>query len=288
MSADAKVWTVGDLLKWTDDYLAGKGIESPRLEAQVLLAHALGCERIQLYTRFDEVAAESVRAQFRDLVQRRIAGAPVAHLVGRKEFFTLTFAITPDVLIPRPATETLVVAALERLKLLPSPRVLDVGTGSGCIAVSVAARHKGAAVVAVDVSAAALHVARRNAEDNGVAERVEFRRGDLFAPVAGATFDAVLSNPPYIATGEIGDLAKDVRDYEPRLALDGGADGFRLIERVIAAAPAHLKPGGWLFVEVGIGQADAAVQHLTQMGLSHDATLKDGDGIARVVVARRG
>ncbi len=287
MSADAQVWTVGALLAWTKDFLAGKGVETPLLDAQVLLAHALGCERIQLYVRSDEVADDAVRARFREMVQRRVAGAPVAHLVGRKEFFKLDFAVTPDVLIPRPATETLVLAALDRLKGMATPRVLDIGTGSGCIAVSVAARHKGATVVAVDVSDAALAVARCNAAVNGVADRVEFRQGDLYGAVVGESFDAVLSNPPYIPVGDIAGLAKDVRDHEPRLALDGGADGFAIIERVLAGAAVHLSPGGWLMLEVGVGQADVTGSRLGRVGgFVHEATLKDGDGIPRVVVAR--
>lgn len=287
MSTDAKVWTVGALLAWTKDFLAGKGVESPLLDAQLLLAHTLGCERIQLYVRSEEVADSEVRARFRDMVQRRVAGTPVAHLVGRKEFFKIDFEVTPDVLIPRPATETLVLAALERLKGIASPRVLDIGTGSGCIAVSVAMRHKGATTIAVDVSEAALAVARRNAAANGVAKRVEFRHGDLYAPVAGEVFDAVLSNPPYVRTGDIAGLANDVRDHEPHLALDGGRDGYDVIDRVVAGANCHVSPGGWLMMEVGIGQADEVATRVVTGGFAHEATLKDGDGIPRVVVARR-
>lgn len=288
MSTDAKVWTVGALLAWTKDFLAAKGVESPLLDAQVLLAHALGCERIQLYVRSEEVADDAARAKFRAMVQRRVAGAPVAHLVGRKEFFKLNFEVTPDVLIPRPATETLVLAALDRLQGSRSPRVLDVGTGSGCIAVCVASRQKGAAVVAVDVSEAALVVARRNAAANAVADRIDFRQGDVFAPVAGETFDAVLSNPPYIPSADIAGLAADVRDYEPHLALNGGSDGYALIDRVLAGASSHLAPGGWLMIEVGIGQTDGTINRLSEIGgFVQEASLKDGDGIPRVVVARR-
>src|SRR5437870_12126289 len=146
----AKVWTVGGLLHWTEQFFCQKGVESPRLDAQILLAHALGCERIHIYTRFEEPVADARRGQFRDLVRRRVEGCPVAYLVGRKEFYKLTFEVTPAVLIPRPATESLVLAALERVKPLAAPRVLDIGTGSGCIAVSVARQHAGAEVVAVD------------------------------------------------------------------------------------------------------------------------------------------
>ena len=206
-----RVWTIGGLLQWTEQFLAQKGVESPRLDAQILLAHALGCDRIHLYTRFDEPADDNVRTGFRDLVRRRVEGCPVAYLVGRKEFYKLTFEVTPAVLIPRPATESLVLAALERLKPLAAPRVLDLGTGSGCIAVSVARQHAGAAVVAVDASADALAVARRNAERHGVAGRIDFRAGDLFAPVAGETFDLIVSNPPYIPTRELEVKCQDER-----------------------------------------------------------------------------
>src|SRR5689334_3231997 len=188
-----RVWTIGGLLQWTEQFLAQKGVESPRLEAQILLAHALGCERIHLYTRFDEPSDDGARTGFRELVRRRVEGCPVAYLVGRKEFYKLTFEVTPAVLIPRPATESLVLAALERAKPLPAPRVLDVGTGSGCIAVSVARQHPGARVVAVDISDDALAVARRNAERHGVVDRISFRHSDLFASLADETpFDLLL------------------------------------------------------------------------------------------------
>jgi release factor glutamine methyltransferase len=289
-SAGAKPdWTIGGLLQWTEQFFAGKGVESPRLEAQILLAHALGCERIQLYTRFDEPAADPARTSFRELVRRRVEGCPVAYLVGRKEFYKLSFEVTPAVLIPRPATETLVVAALERAKPLAAPRVLDVGTGSGCIAVSVASQHRGATVVAVDTSAEALDLARRNADRHGVAERIDLRQGELFAPVAGEPpFDLVLSNPPYIPTADCERLTPDVRDHEPRAALDGGPDGLVVFDRLIAAAPAHLAPGGWLLIEIGAGQDQEARSRLAQVpGLTVGPTRSDHEGQPRVVCAQK-
>jgi release factor glutamine methyltransferase len=284
-----RVWTIGELLQWTEQFLAQKGVESPRLEAQVLLAHALGCERIHLYTRFAEPAADDSRTNFRELVRRRVEGCPVAHLVGRKDFFKLAFEVTPAVLIPRPATESLVLAALERAKPLPAPRILDIGTGSGCIAVSVAFQHKQARVIAVDTSAEALAVARRNAERHGVADRIDFRPGDLYTPVAGEPpFDLILSNPPYIPSAEIERLAPDVRDREPRAALDGGPDGLVVFDRLIAEAPAQLAPGGWLLVEIGAGQDEDARRRLAAIpGLAVGATVRDHDGHPRVVCARK-
>ncbi len=287
--ASARTWTVGGLLQWTEQFFAQKGVEAPRLDAQILLAHALGCDRIHIYTRFEEEVGEDRRGQFRDLVRRRVEGCPVAYLVGRKEFYKLVFEVTPAVLIPRPATESLVLAALERIKPLATPRVLDVGTGSGCIAVSVAKQHTGAMVVAVDVNDHALAVARRNAERHGVADRVTFAAGDLYAGASAAgQFDAILSNPPYIRSSDLPALAAEVRDHEPRAALDGGPDGLAVFDRLIAGAADRLAPGGWLLVEIGFDQEAEALRRLAAVpGLSSGPTIRDADGHPRVVTARR-
>jgi release factor glutamine methyltransferase len=283
-----KVWTVGELLRWTEQYLAGKGVESPRLDAEVLLAHALGCKRIELYTRSEEEASEAVRAKFRDQVKRRVEGCPVAYLVGTKEFYLLPFAVTPAVLVPRPATETLVMAALERIKPSAAPRVLDVGTGSGCVAVSVAQRHKAARVIAVDVSPDALDVARGNAAKHGVADRVEFRLGDVFEAAGDGPFELIVSNPPYIPSGDIAGLAPEVRGHEPRVALDGGPDGLTVIDRLIAGAAGRLAPGGWLLFEIGASQEGEVIRRVRgTAGLHFEKVEHDGDGIPRVVIARR-
>jgi release factor glutamine methyltransferase len=284
-----KVWTVGGLLQWTEQFFGQKGVESPRLDAQILLAHALGCDRIHIYTRFDEPVGEAQRGQFRDLVRRRVEGCPVAYLVGRKEFFKLSFEVTPAVLIPRPATESLVVRALELLKPLAKPQVLDVGTGSGCIAVSVAKQHAGATVLAVDVSDDALAVARRNAERHGVADRVTVLNSDLFARLDGdLPFDLILSNPPYIPAGTLAALAREVRDHEPRTAIDGGPDGLAVFDRLIVDAADRLTAGGWLLVEIGFDQEAEALRRLaTAPGLTPGATVRDADGHPRVVTARR-
>jgi release factor glutamine methyltransferase len=284
-----RVWTIGELLRWTEQFLAQKGVESPRLDAEVLLAHALGCRRIELYTRSEEVASDAARATFREQVKRRVEGCPVAYLVGTKEFYLLPFEVTPAVLIPRPATESLVLAALERAKPLPAPRLLDVGTGSGCIAVSVAKRHPGARVVAVDTSDDALAVARRNAERHGVASRVTFRTGDLYADLASESpFDFILSNPPYIPTADIDTLAPEVRGHEPRSALDGGPDGLAVLDRLIAGAAGHLKPGGWLLVEIGAGQEAESLRRVAAVsGLVAGPTVRDHDDHPRVIVAQR-
>lgn len=282
-------WTVRALLAWTADYLTKKGVESARLEAQILLAHVMGCPRIELVARSHDEPTEAERARFKELINRRVEGWPVAYLVGRREFYLLAFEVSPAVLIPRPDTETLVLEALNRLKGQPSPAVLDLGTGSGCIAVSLAHQCPGARVTAVDISPDALAVARRNAEQHGVADRVAFLGGDLFAPLpAGATFDLIVSNPPYIAPGELAGLAPEVRDHEPRVALDGGPDGLAFYRRIAADAGRFLKPGGLLLVEVGWTQ-EPAVRTIFEgrPELTAGPSVKDRAGRPRVVAATR-
>jgi release factor glutamine methyltransferase len=281
-------WTVGRLLDWTARFLAGKGVEHPRLDSEVLLAHTLKCERIQLYTRFDEAASDEVRQEFRALIRRRLEGCPVAYLVGRKEFFALKFDVNPAVLIPRPDTEGLVVECLRLAKGLEKPHVLDLGTGSGNIAVAVAHQHKGAQVTAVDVSPEALAVAAQNAARHGVAGRIRFLAGDLFAPLAaGEAFDIVLSNPPYIAREDLPRLPVGVRDYEPHRALDGGPGGYAVFERLVRDAPAYLKPGGHLILEIGSDQEGPARQFISSaQGFDLAPTVYDHSGHPRVLHAR--
>ena len=284
-------WTIKALLSWTTDYLHKKGIEprEARLEAQVLLGHVLSCPRIELVARSDEEPSDGQKASFKDLIRQRVDGWPVAYLVGRREFYLLQFEVSPAVLIPRPDTETLVLEALRLLKGKPAPRVLDLGTGSGCIAVSLAHQCKAATLTAGDVSPDALEVARRNAERHGVADRVTFRQGDLFAPLpADATFDLIVSNPPYVTPTELAGLAPEVRDHEPRVALDGGPDGLAFYRRIAADAGRFLAPGGSVLVEVGWTQ-DAAVRALFENapGLTVGPSVKDGAGRPRVVTAKK-
>jgi release factor glutamine methyltransferase len=283
------VWTIKALLAWTTDFLAKKGIENPRAEAQILLAHVLKCKKIDLVVRYDEQPEEADRTRFRELIQRRVAGWPVAYLVGTRDFYSLTFEVNPAVLIPRPDTETLVLEALTLLKPLAAPAVLDIGTGSGCIAVTIAHEKKDAQVTATDVSPDALDVARRNAGRHGVAERVTFRQGDLFAALpAGSAFDLVVSNPPYIAQAEFAGLAPDVRDHEPRVALDGGPDGLAFYRRLAAGVAPFLKPGGRVLLEIGATQEAAVRALLTERPeLEVGPTLKDMAGHPRVVSARK-
>lgn len=288
MSTATQTWTIGGLLDWTARYLKDKGAEFPRLDAEVLLAHTLGCKRIQLYTRYEESAAEEARTQFRELIRRRVEGCPVAYLVGKKEFYGLEFEVGPAVLIPRPDTEHVVMECLSRVKAVPAPRVLDLGVGSGNLAVTVAHRHQGARVTAVDISPEALAVAQRNAARHGVAERIRFLSGDLLGPVpAGECFDFILSNPPYIAREEISQLPVGVREYEPHSALDGGPGGFSVFDRLVVEAAPFLAPGGWLIVEIGSPQEQRArAQIASQTGYELAPTIFDYSGHPRVLAAR--
>lgn len=282
-------WTLGRLLQWTTQFLAERGSETPRLDAEVLLAHAEGCRRIDLYTRFEEPASEAVRQRFRELVRRRAEGCPVAYLVGRKEFFSLEFEVSPAVLIPRPSTETLVAECLNRLRDHSAPRILDLGTGSGNIAVALAKYLTNARVVAVDISADALEIARRNAERHHVADRVTLLQGDLFAPLpTGSLFDAIVSNPPYIADEELPRLPIGVRQYEPELALRGGPGGLTVVERIIRQAGEFLQEGGYLLLEIGTAQEQPVRQLLgTLTALQLEPTIYDTDRHPRVLVAKK-
>ena len=281
-----ETWTVRRLLEWTEEFLRKKGVESARLEAQILLAHTLQCKKIDLYVRHDEEPAEDRRTAFREMIKKRAEGMPVAYLVGHREFYSLEFAVSPAVLIPRPETETLVMEALRRLKPLAVPRVLDLGTGSGAIAVAIAKQHRLAQVTAVDVNPAALAVAAGNAQRHGVAERVTFLEGDLFGPVAGQTFDLIVSNPPYIADAEFPTLDVGVRDFEPRSALAGGPDGLDFYRRIAAEVASFLSPGGTVMVEIGVTQ-EPAVRELFAAHLEPGPSFKDPAGRPRVVTANR-
>lgn len=286
---DEERWNIGRLLTWTTDFLRRKGAESPRLDAEVLLAHVLDWPRVQLYTHFEEPVGDRDRAAFRELVRQRAEGRPVAYLVGRKEFYSLTLAVSPDVLIPRPDTETVVVEFLSLFKGRDAPRALDVGTGSGAIALACVSQHKTARFLATDRSPKALALARANAEKLGLGERIAFREGDLYEAAAGeGPFDAILSNPPYIATDEIDALEPGVRDNEPHLALDGGPDGLAVVSRLIAGAPSRLKPGGYLILEIGSAQ-ERPVRDLiaAQEALVLAPTVRDAANHPRVVRACR-
>ncbi|MFQ5732641.1 MAG: peptide chain release factor N(5)-glutamine methyltransferase [Planctomycetaceae bacterium] len=283
-------WTVRRILDWTTAHLKAKGSETPRLDAEILLAHARDCNRVQLYTQYAEELSGPQRARMRHLVNRRADREPVAYLVGYREFFSLDFKVTPDVLIPRPDTETLLVELLQRARGWDSPRVLDVGTGSGCIGVASAVNLPAAHVTATDVSESALSVARENAQTHNVADRMTFLHGDLFEPIAeGSQFDFIVSNPPYVTEAEFAELQPEVNRHEPKHALVSGIDGLDAIRRLVAQAPRFLRPGGWLLFEIDSQQAEVSGRLARDAGAFDDvAPIQDLSRKFRVIVARIG
>jgi release factor glutamine methyltransferase len=282
-------WTVGRLLEWTTRYLAQKKLESARLETEVLLAHAFGCKRIDLYgSRFEEEASEQKRQRFRELIQQRLEGCPVAYLVGTKDFFALEFEVNRSVLIPRSDSESLVDECLRLIGDRAEARVLDVGTGSGNLAVAIASNNEIVQVTAVDLSPDALAVAGRNAAHHEVADRIQFLEGNVFGPLEPEDrFDFIVSNPPYIPHGDIAGLDATVREYEPHLALDGGQNGFAIFDLLLSEAGSHLHPGGYLLIEIGSAQEAAArLRFSAQPGFELASTIRDREGRPRVLRAR--
>ena len=248
-------WTVLRLLEWTTNFFKQRGSESARLDAEILLAHARECERIELYTAFAEVPSEEERVAFREMVHRRGEGMPVAQLVGYREFYSLRFRVNENVLIPRPETEHLVVEALDIIKHLGISdrpiQLADVGTGSGAIGIAIAHQAKNVEVTAIDESKDALRIAKWNVENLKVADRVKLVQSDLFTAVKEPrTFDLICSNPPYVSESEYEQLPLSVRDFEPMSALVAGIDGMDVIKRLLEEAPARLADGGQMIVEI--------------------------------------
>lgn len=297
---EVEVWSVGRLLQWTANYLKQKGADSARLDAEVLLAHALGCKRIDLYTRYGEEPDEPRRQAFRDLVRRRAEGTPVAYLVGQREFYSLNFRVSPDVLIPRPETELVVIRLLDLVKQRPSAgeadpplQIADIGTGSGVLAVCAARSLPTAEVTAVDISPAALAMAQANAQQHGVADRIRFVESDLFAAFEPdgdpplPPLDFILSNPPYVKSGEMAELPLDVHGHEPHLALEAGPDGLRVIRPLIAQAAERLKWGGYLLCEISPQLEGGVAALLAGPAWSEVTFVKDFAHRVRVVQARK-
>jgi release factor glutamine methyltransferase len=279
-----------EILAWVAADLARRGVPSARLDAELLVAHALGTNRVGLYVRHDLPLSEPERAAVREAIRRRRAGEPVAYITGEKEFWNVGLRVDRRVLVPRPETEVLVEEALAALPdKAASYRVADIGTGSGAIAVVFARERPGARVYAVDVSAQALEVARDNAARLEAAERIDFFEAEGAAWLAerAGTLDAVLANLPYIARGELPTLQIEVRVHEPRAALDGGADGLDELRRVVPAAAAALRPGGFLALEIGADQGDAVLALATAAGLADVRLRRDYADRARGVCARR-
>jgi len=289
--AAEETWTINRLLAWTRDFFKKKGIEKPQLEAEILLAHAMGIKRIELYTAYETEPTEAQRTVFRDFVKRRGSGEPTDYLTGSKEFYSLLFKVDHNVLIPRPETEDLVLQTLDIINTHTeenAPVIVDVGTGSGIIAVTLAKhlpeRLAAAKIIAVDISAEALNIARCNAKAHGVAERIGFRQSDLLEQVS-ETLDIVVSNPPYISQSEFEALPTDVKDFEPKAALLAGVEGTDVIERLIPQAADRLRPGGHLLLEVSpmIAESVAKLLH----GWDNVQIFPDSAGRQRIVCGQR-
>lgn len=280
-------WTIGTILTWTKQYFQDKGVDNPRLDAEVLLSHILGKDRLYLYVHFDQPLEQKELEAFRAVVKRRALREPVAYITGCREFMGLAFQVSQAVLIPRPDTEILVETVLAKLagEKTAAPSLLDIGTGSGAIIISILHTLAAATGVAVDISAEALLVARENACRHGVADRLTLCKGDVFSAVAGRQFDVIVSNPPYIPQQDITGLAAEVRK-EPHLALDGGADGLDFYRRISQAASTYLVDGGLLAFEVGLGQADEVAELGKAQQFLVEAIVKDYAGIDRVVLLR--
>ncbi len=286
-------WTIGRLLQWTADYLKEHGSESPRLDAEVLLAHARGCQRIELYTCFDEVANDTVREEFRELVKRRATGTPVAYLVRQREFYSKVFQVTPDVLIPRPETEFVLVGLFDLLKAQSQQtaplQLADVGTGSGILAICAALQLPNAQIVAIDISRQALQIAKINAQQHAVTSRIQFVESDVFKSVdAEQRFDYIIANPPYIGLDEKPSLPRDVVGFEPHQALFGGPRGLDVLAELVVAAAERLTPGGWLLSEFNPAQrADVEAMVKQQSVLESPQFIDDLTHRPRVVQVRR-
>jgi len=286
-------WTIQKLLNWVASYFTQKGVDSPRLGAEMLLSGVLGLKRIELYTQFDKVVDQHQLDRLRDLVKRAASGEPLAYLIGKTEFYSLEIEITPACMIPRPETELLVERAVEFIRARQGPAlVCDLCTGSGCVAVAMAKNCPDAKLIATDISDAALQVAAANIEKHRLKDRVTLLCGDLFEPILPyldtMKFDLVVCNPPYVSELEFAALEKNVRDYEPKIALLGGADGLDVYHRVVDKVDALLKPDGALMLEIGYAQGPAVRQLIEQSGAFDQITIeKDFQNNDRVVTAKK-
>ncbi len=282
-----ETWTIRRVLQWTQGFFREKGLDSPRLDAELIIGDALGLDRLHLYTDHDRPLDAQELAGIRERVRRRGRREPVAYITGKRGFWKLELQVGPGVLVPRPDTERLVECALEAAAAFETPRIVDVGTGSGCIALALAQDLPKATVLAIDRSPDALRIARANLEASGLGN-VTCVEGDLLEPARGFDPDLVVSNPPYIAGPDLADLPPDVRDFEPRLALDGGADGLVVIRRLVTQSGEMLRPDGRLLFEIGFDQGETAAAVVRADGRFVDVRVhRDYGGRDRVVDARR-
>lgn len=280
-----RTWTTLEVLEWTTGRFDRAGLDSPRLDAQVLLAHALGCDRVSLYTSFDKPLGAPELAAYRKLIERRLDGEPVAYLVGAQEFWSLELRVDPRVLVPRRDTETLVQVVLDKVDRAGALQVVDVGTGSGAVAIALARELAAARIVAVDVSEDAVALATANVAAQQLSDRIDVIESDLLAATAGQKFDVIAANLPYIPTGQIDALMREVR-AEPRTALDGGADGLHFIRRLAIQLPAVTRPGAFVALEHGFDQAAEVRALLSAAELVDIATHPDMGGRDRVTSAK--
>jgi len=283
--------TILELLNWSTHCLRDHQVDNPRLNAELLLARSLNLSREELYTHLQDPYVEEEKGRFEGLIRKRLSGEPLQYILGYQEFWSIHFKVDPRVLIPRPETELLVEQSLSVLTaacLKRTPYVLEIGTGSGAVAISLATELKDLFVVATDVSGEALLLARENARSAGVLQRIEFVNGDLFSPIRRMPdqepFDLILSNPPYIHRSRIQNLAKEIKDYEPTMALNGGEDGMEFYRSIVSQGPSYLRRGGWLLLEVGKGQGKRLSAMIEAEGsFSRPERIKDLSGIERVV-----
>lgn len=309
-----QTWTIQKLLNWITDYFTEKGIEAPRLNAEMLLSHVLSLTRIELYTNYDQIVEKPQLDKLHELTKRAANDEPIAHLTGKTEFYSIELDITPDCLIPRPETELLVERAVEFLRARtagsaetshaldeghladvaeqPTQFVCDLCTGSGCIAVAIATNFPQARIIATDICDSALQVAAANVEKHNLTDRITLLHGDLFEPLISQLdtdkFDLIVSNPPYVSAPEFDALDKNVKDYEPKIALYAGSDGLDVYRRIIGQAGAFLKPEAVLMLEIGYAQGPAIKALLEQTGVfAHIQIEKDPHNNDRIVVARK-
>ena len=289
-----EIWTVSKLLNWTSEYFKTNGIENFRLDAEVLLAYLLKNDRLSLYLNYDQPLNKKELSNYRELILRRIKREPVSYIVGEKEFWSLKFKLDSHVLTPRPETEILVEEAIKAFTELPPKKppayILEIGTGCGAVAISLAATLKDVLIIATDISIAALRIAQENGRAHQVAEKILFLQGNLFGPIKenGKIFHCIISNPPYIPEYEIKNLPPEVKNFEPIIALNGGKDGLGFSRKIIAHAEKHLIPGGLIFLEIGEGQSEKIINCIKKTGVFYNISqTKDLSGRERVIKAQK-
>ena len=285
--------TISGALDWGTRVLRERGIESPRLNAELLLRKVLEIDQVQVYLCSDRILTQRQFTSYKSLINKRIKGEPVQYILGSREFWSLDLRITPEVLIPRPETELLVEETLKifRDERNLTLRFMEVGTGSGAIAIALAKELQGCFILAEDISWRAILVAKENARIQRVSENIRFLVGDLFAPLkeGRSLFDLILSNPPYVPSSQIGTLPREIAEFEPRIALDGGRDGLEFFRRIVTGSGSFLKDGGWLMLEFGEGQGEAVAEMIRNAGyFAPRNIIKDHSGVDRVIRARKG